>query len=179
MFLPNSDIEKDALRQGDIISQTHLVGAINLNAITYQIDNNDKKVGWCLPEPRFGPAMVLSHSCELDRANGVKLTSIILAPLRNVNDATRPEKVEELIASNLIDNDTTHSYLKYFYIEPNPLLSQFPSGSIVDFSKCYSVRKQSYDILLRYKSLQLRQDIVDSIVLKFGLYFYRGKLAIA
>jgi hypothetical protein len=38
-----TSIEKDALRQGDIISNTQLLGAINLKEISYINDYNNKK----------------------------------------------------------------------------------------------------------------------------------------
>jgi len=38
MYLERNDIEKDVLRQGDIISKTQILGAINYNSIYFQID---------------------------------------------------------------------------------------------------------------------------------------------
>ena len=38
---------------------------------------------------------------------------IILSPLRDVNSATSPDKVEELRNTNLITQDSKYSYLKY------------------------------------------------------------------
>ncbi len=179
MYLSDDLTERAFLRQGDIICDTHLLGAINLNSIIYEVNAAGDKVGWrASAKPTFGPAIVLSHSCELDRdGNGIKVTSIILAPIRDVNKATSPEKVRELIESNFIGEDTTHSYLKYFYLEPHQLLSQFPNGTIADFSKIYSVRKQSYDLLVQNKVLQLDYDVVGHLATKLALYYYRQQTA--
>lgn len=94
MFLPEADIERGVLRQGDIISQVHFLGAINLNAIQYLTLPSDKEryTSWqiCSP-PNHGDAMVISHSCELAPENPAKLTSVILAPVRDIHNATKPE----------------------------------------------------------------------------------------
>ena len=178
MYRPDDELEKDLLRQGDIVSSVHILGALNLRAIQYQYVGLEasEPVGWSVPaKPTLGPAMVISHSCELDPANDVKITSIILAPLRDLSSATPAEKTAELIASNLIDSShPTASYLKYFYLEPHAVL-QFTAGCVADFSKCFSVRHQSYQQLLNGKVLQLRDDIADSMALKLALYFCRER----
>ena len=105
MFLDDEQIERDALRQGDIISQIHLLGAINLNSIHYSSPavGSDQYISWLISTPpKFGDAMVLSHSCEIALENRVKLTSIILAPIRDVHKATDIERVQELITLSLI-----------------------------------------------------------------------------
>jgi len=174
MYLPEEKIERNILRQGDIISEVHLLGAINLSTINY-IVSNDAKTGWFIPKPPdFRPAIILSHSCEIDPSNDIKLTSIILAPLRDINKATDPQKIEELKQSNIIDESSTYSYLKYFYIEPNPFIP-FDDGAIVDFSKCFSVRNKSYNDLLSQKIIQMRKEIANKMALKLSLYFYRQK----
>jgi hypothetical protein len=117
---------------------------------------------------------VLSHSCEVDRANGVKVTSIIVAPLRDLHTATVPAKIEELKASNVISEGTEASYLKYFYLLPNGKL-QHKTGAVVDFSKCFSIRKNAYDYLVSRKVLQLADDARDAFALKLALYFHRSQ----
>jgi hypothetical protein len=117
--------------------------------------------------------MVLSHSCEIARDNAIKVTSIILAPVRDVSGATPREKLRELIESNFIDRAQPESrYLKYYYLEPHHKLP-FQDGAIVDFSKCFSVRKNSYDFLLARKAVQLLDEARDSMALKLSLYFHR------
>ena len=90
MFLSDAQIERDVLRQGDIIAQVHLLGAINLNNIQYSSAMNSSSYSsWAiLSPPKFGDAIVLSHSCEIAPENRTKFTSIILAPLRDINTAT-------------------------------------------------------------------------------------------
>ncbi len=176
MFLSNEQIERNTLRQGDIVSQIHLLGAINLNSINYSFTAAapDEYTSWIIPAiPKFGDAMVLSHSCEIALENKVKLTSIILAPLRDVNKATDPKRVQELIDSNLIDQSSPKaSFLKYFYVPDNPKL-KYSTGAVVDFSKLFSVRNQSYDYLVEKKIAQLSGDAIASMALKLGLYFHR------
>ena len=176
MFLEEELVEQSSLRQGDIVSKVHLVGAINLNAVIFN-ENQGKRVGWQIPaEPLFGDAMIISHSCEIAPENKVKLTSIILAPLRDINGATDPAKVTELVQSNIITSETTASYLKYFYVEPNPKL-EFQMGSVVDFSKCFSLRKNCYDLVLERKILQLRPEVAFQMARKLSLYFHRAERA--
>jgi hypothetical protein len=179
MYLDNSKFEKDILRQGDIIKNVLLLGAINLNGIQYNIDQQGNKKGWTVSQqPKFSEAIVLSHSCEIDTSNRIKLTSIILAPLRDINKATAKTTIDELKSSNIINSDTKFSFLKYFYIEPNSFLT-YPDGAIIDFSKCFSVKKESYNNLLTNKILSLTNEAADCMALKFGLYFYRNTLHVA
>lgn len=182
MFLDNNEIEKTSLRQGDIINEIHLLGAININNIHYSspANNPQKHASWNVPNPPiFGNAMVVSHSCEVARENKIKVTSIILAPLRDVHKATAKDRVDELIKSNLIDHSNpTASFLKYFYITPNPAL-EYEQGAIVDFSKIFSIRNQSYDLLLEKKVAQLTEQSSSSMALKLALYFHRQGLLAA
>ena len=174
MYLSDEHIEAHVLRQGDIIQNVHVLGALNYKGITYNYDNTGAPTGWEIKRPpELGHSLVLSHSCEIEESNGVKLTSIILAPIRDIHTATKAEKIEDLIASNLITDETTVSYLKYFYLESNPKLP-FDNGSIADFSKLFSVRKQCYDFLLANKILQLQEDRAKQMALKLALYFSRG-----
>jgi hypothetical protein len=173
MYKNNNETETDVLRQGDIISNTQLLGAINLRGITFINNNKNENVGWqCNSKPIFGYAMVLSHSCEIAPENGIKLTSIILAPIRNVDGATDSVKIEALKKSNILTHETKYSFLKYFFLEPTPEI-EFINGSIVDFSKIYSLRKESYNDVLSKKILQLHDSVVENITLKFAVYFYR------
>ncbi|MCP5144816.1 MAG: hypothetical protein H6978_08335 [Gammaproteobacteria bacterium] len=179
MYVDDSDMVPE-LRQGDVVSLVHIVGAINLNAIQFISTAGTSGIGdataWQVPDrPKFGDAMVLSHSCEIDLENTVKLTSIILAPLRDVHTATKPERIEELIRSNYIDREAAPaSYLKYFYLDPNHRFEN-TKGCVVDFSKCYSVRKQSYEVLKKNKVAELKDDARESMAIKLALYFYRSQ----
>jgi hypothetical protein len=176
MFLDDEQIERGTLRQGDIISQIHLLGAINFNSILYSSTAVTPKEysSWSVPAaPKFGDAMVLSHSCEIALENKVKLTSIILAPLRDIHKATDKERVQELIDSNLIDQlHSRATFLKYFYVIANQKL-EYSTGAVVDFSKLFSVRNQSYNALLEKKITQLSEETVVSMALKLSLYFHR------
>jgi hypothetical protein len=136
--------------------------------------NSENYLGWAIPlSPKFGDAIVLSHSCEIAPENRTKITSVILAPLRDLNTATSDDRVKELIDTNLIDRTKPQaSFLKYFYLPPNSNL-KYTEGSIADFSKCFSVRKQSYDLLAKNKIAQLSRDSVSSLSLKLALYFHR------
>jgi hypothetical protein len=168
-----NEIESKVLRQGDIIENTQMLGAINLKSITFIKDYNNEPEGWqCKAKPIFGYAAVLSHSCELDPSNGIKLTSIILAPLRDVDRATEKGKIEDLKNSNLLRPGNKYSYLKYFFLEPHPAI-KFSHGCVIDFSKTYSLKKESYNDILAHKIIQLEDPIVDDVMLKYSAYFYR------
>jgi hypothetical protein len=177
MFLGNEQIERGTLRQGDIISQVHLLGAINLSWLLYSshAGSPTEYSSWSIPAaPIFGDAMILSHSCEIALENKVKVTSIILAPLRDVHKATARERVHELIVSNLIDQTNPEaSFMKYFYVPPNQKL-QYSEGAIVDFSKLFSVRNKSYEALLEKKIAQLTENAIASMALKLSVYFHRA-----
>jgi hypothetical protein len=174
------DYRSDSLLQGDIIGGVQLFGAIKPSAVTLLVPSAGSATAnaWQVqgPPPK-GHAMVLSHSCEVDRANGVKVTSIILAPLRDVDKATKKEKVKELIESNFIDQaNPAGSYLKYFYVEPGPSVP-FASGAVVDFSKCFSVHNTAYEQILGLKVGQLTDGARLSMSLKLALYFHREQVA--
>jgi hypothetical protein len=174
MYKDAVDLEKDALRQGDIIADTQIFGAINLKSITFLNNSKNEYEGWqCKAKPVFSYAVVLSHSCELDPANSIKLTSIILAPVRDIDTATDKSKIDDLKNSNLLRPGQTHSYLKYFYLEPHPGIN-FSNGSVVDFSKTYSLKKDSYDEILKHKIIQLQETVAENIALKYSAYFYRA-----
>ena len=182
MFLEDDKIEKNILRQGDIISKVHLLGAININSIHYSSPANNPQEfsSWSIPAvPKIGDAMILSHSCEIAIENKTKVTSIILAPLRDIHKATDQTRITELINSNLIDQDEPRaSFLKYFYIPPNQYL-EYKEGSIADFSKCFSVRNKCYNTLLDKKIAQFSEDANASMALKLSLYFHRKGLLAA
>jgi hypothetical protein len=182
MFLAPEDIERHCLRQGDVIRGVHLLGALNINTISYACIANKpgEYTSWGYPNaPVFGDVIVVSHSCEIALENKTKLTSIILAPLRDLNKATSPEKIQELIDSNIIDPENPESsFLKYFYLPPHDEL-QYEQGAVADFSKIFSVRKQGYNTLLEKKVAQLQEDTVSSMALKLALYFHRKGLLAA
>jgi hypothetical protein len=168
-----TEIEANILRQGDIIENTQILGAINLRSITFINNYKNEPEGWqCKAKPVFSYAIVLSHSCELDPSNGIKLTSIVLAPLRDIDTATEKTKTEDLKNSNLLIKGIKYSYLKYFFLEPHPKIN-FSNGCVVDFSKVYSLRKESYNSILEHKIIQLEESMVENIALKFSAYFYK------
>jgi hypothetical protein len=171
MYLPESEFEKNALRQGDILSNTHILGTIHYGSISYLVNPDD---GFFVKsKPKLQEAMILSHSCELDReGNGIKVTSIILAPIRDLNSATDKDKIAELKSSNIINTKNGSSYLKYFYLDPHEKLP-FSDGAIVDFSKLFSIRNKSYNELLGKKIIQLNEPTINAMSLKLALYFHR------
>jgi len=74
MYKDSHETENNVLRQGDIVSNTQLLGAINLRGVTFINDHKNENVGWqCNSKPLFGYAMVLSHSCEIAPDNGLSL----------------------------------------------------------------------------------------------------------
>ncbi len=174
MYLSAEEIESGVLRQGDIISEVHSIGALNLNNVFF-VNKGEEILQWGVDDkPKLIPAMVLSHSCEIDPANTVKLSGLVLGPIRDVDRAAPSDKINQLIESNIIDEENPQpSFLKYFYLNPSDLLPQFQNGAVVDFSKCYSFRKECYNALVKKKILQLDPQIADKMALKLALYFYR------
>jgi len=177
VYSPNEAIESTTLLQGDVVSKVQILGALKLRGIYHHrsaVAGGEATAWTVAAPPRIADAMVLSHSCEISRDNAVKVTSLILAPLRDVNRATSPDKVQELIQSNLIDQAGARaSYLKYFYLPPNPSL-EHSDGAVVDFSKLFSLRKDAYDFLLGKKVAELAEDTRRSMALKLALYFSRN-----
>ncbi len=168
MYLPEEDAEAGVLRQGDIIEDVPLLGAISLDKHV-AIDT----AAWSVAEkPERGLCMVLSHSCEIDPQNTVKVTSLILAPVRDAARATEPAKFEILKSSNILREGVTSSYLKYFYLEPHAKLP-LARGGVVDFSKLFSLRKTAIEQLAPKKILQLKPDFAQAMAKKLAAYFFR------
>lgn len=180
MFLDPATHDIGFLRQGDLLKEVHFLGALSFADITVPtpVAGEAALRQWTVNQQlSSGFVMVMSHCCEIATQNGVKLTTVILAPLRDVAKATEPKRVAELKQSNFVDRDNpAASYLKYFYVEANPLLP-FHDGAIADFSKCFSVRKTSYDLLLSKKILQMDEEARFNMSLKLALYFHRNQAA--
>jgi hypothetical protein len=133
-----------------------------------------QSVSWTIHDAvKRGAAIVLSHCCEVARDNGVKLTAITLAPIRESSKATKPDKLEELKRTNDIRTGHDASYLKYFYIEPDFRLGPDPAGYIADFSKCFTFHKTAYDQLLTSKRLQMDDATRLMFSLKLAVFFHR------
>ncbi len=175
MYRRSDKMEKDVLRQGDILSEIPILGALNVHSLLWTRDSSGEVVSWSVPQrPVVADAAVLSHSCEIDQLNTTKVTGVILAPIRDVNKATSSDKISLLIESNKITESTRQSFLKYFYLDPLTEL-QYSNGAIVDFSKLFSVRNKSYDYLLNRKIAQLEDAAVEALSLKLALYVHRSE----
>ena len=173
MYLPTADVDRTTLRQGDVLTGVPIFGALNPDAVLKTAGADGRVQFWGFNKDlEYADVAVLSHCCEIDRANGVKLTSIVLGPIRDINSATSAEKRQELIATNDIRDAGGASYLKYFYLSPNDAM-KFRDGGVVDFSKSFSVRKNAYETLLRAKVAQLHDVGRESFARKLALYFYR------
>ncbi len=173
MYVDSNNFEKQVLRQGDIVRNVKVLGALNPYGISVHLNDNNEPTGWSSTQIlKFADVIVMSHSCEIEPKNKIKLTSIILAPLRNIDGATSPEKKQDLIDSNYLKPGTEASFLKYFYLIPNPEL-EHQNGAIVDFSKCFSVRNKCYRNLVENKIMQLDIEAASAMALKFGVYFHR------
>ena len=142
MYLAGDQAEKDVLRQGDVVSGNHILGAISLEAISY-LEKDDAKIGWCVQaKPVFGPVVVLSDSCEIDPGNDVKVTSIILAPARDVSKATEQGKIDELRASRLASSSTMPrtdtSWVSTYSRQVASSISLYPRRRRCPFATCPS-----------------------------------------
>ncbi|NQT60787.1 MAG: hypothetical protein HQ557_17595 [Bacteroidetes bacterium] len=176
MYIPNTQLKSELLLQGDIVNDIHILGAVNPNSILITFSQEGRATQWSVNNPPTkGPAIVLSHSCEIAQENGMKLTSIILAPLRDINSATRPDKIQELKDSNYIDENNTSSFLKYFYLEATHEYGEmFPNGCVADFSKCFSLHKKAYRGLLNNKIIELTDDVRKYFSIKLALFYFRN-----
>lgn len=169
MFLPDSEMDRDVLLQGDIIKNIPLLAVLEIDKVI--------EVGqsWGYANPlKYSFCAVVSHSCEIAEENGVKVTSCILAPVRGADGATTDAMFEDLKRGNELVSGSGN-YLKYFYLEPNGALPAFARGSIVDFSKIFSLRKTSIPQLIQNKILQMSSEAALQLARKSAYYFYRGK----
>lgn len=166
------------LRQGDVVRNVQCFGVINPNGVQMLTDpKSGQHNSWmCTAAPKFSDAVVLSHSCEIAKENEMKVTSIILAPMRDVSSGNSQATIDEIISTNLIDvAEPQAAYLKYFWLPPHDKID-FERGALVDYSKCFSVRKQYLDDLIERKALELKDSVRNSFGLKVGLYFARSSL---
>lgn len=167
MFVPDADADFTALLQGDVIKDVPLVGTLELDKVT-----SIGASSWAYPSQlKLGFCAVLSHSCEIARENNEKVTSCILAPIRNADGATKSDLFAILERNEVKANEPT--FLKYFYIPPNEKLTN-TNGVLVDFTKIFSVRKTSIQFLVDRKVLQMADEDRRVFAMKLAFYFYRG-----
>ncbi len=181
MFEPAERLDKSSLYQGDVIRNVPAFGAINLkNCMLHSSLLGGDSPGdsgaidvTITKSIRRCDVVVLSHSCEIAQENGEKVTSIIVAPLRDLSTATKPDKIQELIDSNDVDpaSGKGFSYLKYYHLICKDC--QFPAGAIVDFNKVFSFHKSVHVELLKNKSAQMTEAARNKFALKLAVYFYR------
>jgi hypothetical protein len=169
MFADTEQSNFGALLQGDIVANVPLLGAIDASSVVGIPATSAWAAGGKL---ELGFAAVLSHSCEISTANGIKVTSCILAPLRDVSSATPPDKLQLLIDSNDVKAEQP-TFLKYFYQPSHPQIGHH-KGSVVDFSKLFSVRKTNLEFLLSKKILQVTDVGREQLSRKLALYFFRS-----
>lgn len=179
MFVPAEQAELNRLKQGDIVADVPLLAALNPGAIHILNTATGEGAGWQVPNKlEFGLAAVLSHSCEIAVENGVKLTSIVLSPLRSAASASSPEKLELLKSTNFIEGAEA-SFLKYFYLPGAAPLPDAPGGYVVDFSKCFSLRKNYLETLIKKKICEMDAATRDQFSLKLAVFFSRQGAKIA
>lgn len=172
MFLTNTQMEKDSLRQGDIL------GWIPIPVIEY-IDDirgvakirggssyfESPKVEFT-PDPRHGDenwfaasgvkvrfcyCAVFSNCCELERLGAANSFSVArLMPIPE-NIRKSPEKLE-ILKSNSDPRIHKH-YQKYFYVSPQAQLDG--RDWVVDFSQITTVPKTAIPEALKRKLLQM------------------------
>lgn len=182
MFEVAADISTTSLFQGDVIRSVPSFGAINLKNCTLHCSILGEETAIAASSPidvtisksvRRCDVVILSHSCEIALENGEKVTSIIVAPIRDVNTATKADKLQELIESNDVDmaEKRGFSYLKYYYMKCGAC--QFPAGAVVDFNKVFSFHKSVYGELLKNKVAQMTAVGREKFSLKLALYYYR------
>jgi len=169
MFVGPEQVPAGQLVQGDIVADVPLFGCLD-----EQKTHRGGETAW-MYEGRLqrGYCAVLSHSCEIAPENGMKVTSCILAPLRRADKTTTPEQFEILKNSNVVTPGAAY-HLKYFYLPPHPSIPGFEAGSVIDFSKLFSLHKSMVEALASRRVAQMNSETALSMARKLAAYFYRS-----
>jgi hypothetical protein len=196
MFVPDEQMERAVLRQGDIIGRIpfpllevsdmqvlaqiqsvedqHPYPTVEPSLITHRQNPNYfiGQVKMCLS---FG--VVLSHCCELELRHGNLIgAAFCVGRLVQIRDNIR--RIPEKLASLRENPDPRRNeppgpgYIDYFYIEAHEHLAR--QDWMVDFSQVISFPKSEYGRLLGLKRLQM--DDTSRMKLKIKLTTYYGRV---
>jgi len=194
MYVGLSQMERDCLRQGDVLDAIPFPIFESESAVLGKIDHRSRIE---IPHPkivaiprehrsqkdcvtmqiktRFAPGAVLAHCCELELRNGnCRLPMIAIARLVPVKPSIviDSEKLASLRANKDPRNSEDPGYLDYFYLAPHEVIGG--SEWVVDFSQIASVPGVEYQYLLLRKVLQLLDR--ERVKFKIKLAAYLGRL---
>ena len=195
MFVEDAQIERDALRQGDILvgvpfplfdrlaqKLTVLADAepgspdapqISLKAAPHNNDSN-----WFIAQirVRLCYCAILSQCCELELHNGQMRAQMLnvarLIPIKQ-SIQNNAEKLARLKANGNPAEEGTRHFLDYFYIEPHERLGGVDSHLMVDFSQVASFPKTEYAEVPKLKTLQM--DDRSRVKFKIRAGYYVGR----
>jgi len=194
VYVSSGDVEKNCLRQGDILDAVPFP-IIDVDAAI--LGKFDSDAGMQIPHPkivtiprehrtqhdcftmqvktRLAPGAVLSHCCELELRNGKCLLPMIaLARIMPVKASTaqNAQKLASLRGNKDPRSPQDPGYLDYFYLEAHESLGGIEN--VVDFSQVSSIPGSEYSSLINRRVLQLADR--ERVKFKIKLAAYLGRL---
>jgi hypothetical protein len=193
VYLSSGDVEKNCLRQGDILDAVPFPIIEADAAILGKIDDD----GIVVPHPRIvtiprehraqqdcftmqiktrlSPVAVISHCCELELRSGKCLLPMItVARIVPVKPSIigNAQKLASLRGNKDPRKRPDPGYLDYFHLESHESLGGIET--LVDFSQISSIPGSEYSALLKRKVLQLADR--ERVKFKIKLAAYIGRL---
>lgn len=194
MFLQDADMERDRLRQGDILARIPfplletekltVLGQIQPGGadLPYPVINTrlhrhreDPHFFWGQLPLRMSLCAVLSNCCEVEPRHGKLLQpAFVVARLIPIKDSilNDSEKLESLRANRDPRGATPNrGYMDYFYIQACPRLDN--KEWMVDFSQVFSIPNTNFPQILNQKILQMEPLHRVRFKIKAAVYFGR------
>jgi hypothetical protein len=194
VYVSTGDLDKNCLRQGDILDAVPFP-IIDVDVAV--LGKIDAEAGMQIPHPkivtiprehraqqdcftmqvktRLAPGAVISHCCELELRNGKCLLPMIalarIVPMK-ASIIGHAQKLASLRGNKDPRDPHDHGYLDYFYLAEDQSLGGIES--VVDFSQVSSIPGSEYSSLLSRKVLQLLDR--DRVKFKIKLAAYVGRL---
>jgi len=194
MYVDAAQMERDCLRQGDVLDAVAFPIFESDSALLGKIDHGSRIE---IPHPkivaiprehrsqkdcvtmqmktRFAPGAVLAHCCELELRNGKCLLPMIaIARLVSLKTSIvrEPEKLASLRANRDPRPPEASGYLDYFYLSAHEAIGGVEW--VADFSQIASIPGAEYQYLLQRKVLQLTDR--ERVKFKIKLAAYLGRL---
>lgn len=160
----------DALRQGDIIKNVPYIKPVSPHALAVRpLPQKPKEPLSIVIETAYTSAVVLSYCCELSETNSPgKISSIILAPLREIIEVINNTQLDALKQGNKLAADTK-TFAKLFYMEPGANVIE----SVADFSHIYTLSRGYLQTLKQNKIAQMDDTTRSLLSEKISYYFLR------
>ena len=194
MYVSSSELDRNCLRQGDILDaipfpivdvDAAVLGRIDVSTdiqiphpkiVTIPREHRAQQDCFTMQvKARLSPGSVLSHCCELELRNGKCLLPMItVARITPVKASTvaHAEKFASLRGNKDPRNPQDAGYLDYFYLQAHESFGAIES--VVDFSQVSSIPGSEYSGLINRKVLQLLDR--ERVKFKIKLAAYLGRL---